>query len=51
MAKGSPDCLSLYDGYARNAHRALQSAGPVGQNSTAIKGVGENAGCLKEDTS
>jgi hypothetical protein len=44
MAIGSPYCLSLYDGAdPRNAHRALQSAGLVGQNLTVIKGVVANA--------
>ena len=43
MAKGSPDCLNLYDhDDPRNAHRALQSAGLVGYGSTMITGVEAN---------
>ena len=46
MAKGFPDCLqNLYErDDPRNAHRALQSAGLVGLDSTVIKGVVANAG-------
>lgn len=44
MAKGFLDCSKLYDrDHARAVHRGLQSAGLIHQNSTVIKGVGENA--------
>ena len=46
MAKGSPDCLNLYDrDDLRNAHRVPQtrSAELVGLDSTVVKGVGANA--------